>query len=110
MAFEAWKNKSESFEGDHLWDDFIEEEKRKDKIREGRSDLIDWALGEGYTDNQISTAIEDLFLVMAPALFLYVLVGHPQLITLIQDDVTLTWLDLDAGGITIRQRIINRLS
>lgn len=110
MAYELWKNKPGSFDEDASFDLSWGRAEREDIANKAISDLIDFGLGQAYTDNQIKTALEDLLLTFGLEWFLYERVGHPALAAAIAADATLPWLDLDAFGITIRQRLINRFS
>lgn len=73
-------------------------------------DLTDFAIAQGYSDAQIQGALEDFFGTFASPMFVYFQVGGTTLADAIAADATLGWLNLDAAGITIRQRLINRLS
>lgn len=73
-------------------------------------DIVAFAVTQGYTETQARNAIEDLFRTFVSDWFLYTLIGSDDIITSITNDVTLGWLDIDAGGVTVRQRLINRLS
>lgn len=73
-------------------------------------DLIDFAISEGRTNQQIGDNLELFFLTFDPEMMPYFQVGGDALATAINDDVTIPWLDTDAGGQTIRTRIVNRLS
>jgi len=73
------------------------------------NDLVGYADAQGYSETQIRNAIEDLFRTFISEWVLYLFTAAGDLSTAINDDVSLVWLDLDAGGQTIRQRIIARL-
>lgn len=110
MAYEKWKNKLESFDNDVDIELRFSRADREAVTDKAISDLVDFAIGQGYTDNQITTALRDLLQTFGIEWFLYERVGHPALATAIAADATLPWLDLDASGLTIRQRLINRFS
>lgn len=75
-----------------------------------QADLIRFGRDQGFTQSQILGAVQDLFETYASEWLAYLLVFSPQLATAITNDATLTWLDLDAGGQTIRARLVGRLS
>lgn len=113
IDFTLWRNEPSPTDVDFQYKQDVlkqEREVRQDITDETIHDLIFFGIQQGYTDNQIQTAIEDLFFTFANEWWLYERLGHPALIAAISSDATLPWLDLDAQGITIRQRLINRLS
>lgn len=73
-------------------------------------DLFDAAIQSGQTDVQAEAKIDELFTTYAAEWSIYILAGVPAIITSIQNDATMPWLDTDVAGVTIRQRLINRLS
>jgi hypothetical protein len=73
-------------------------------------DLVRFGASQGYTANQLRNAIGDLFSLSLEQWCGYVLFAAQDIITTVENDATLPWLDLDASGQTIRQRLINRLS
>jgi hypothetical protein len=83
---------------------------REDKVQKLQRDLMEFAVSQGYTANQARNAIEALFRTFVTEWFLYLVCGSDDITTAIQDDITLTWLNTQVGGQTIRQRLINRLS
>jgi hypothetical protein len=83
---------------------------REQELQRLHRDLMEFAVSQGYTANQARNAIEALFRTFALQWFLYLTCGADDIVTSIQDDITLTWLNTSVGGQTIRQRIINRLS
>ena len=83
---------------------------RLQKLFEIYTDLIDFGTEQGYSQSVLRNALEDLSRTFATEFFTYILMGSRDAATAIGADATLAWLDLDAGGITIRQRLINRLS
>jgi hypothetical protein len=83
---------------------------REQELQLIQRDLASFAMSQGYTANQARTAIEALFRTFALQWFLYLVCGADDIVTAIQNDATLSWLNQNAGGQTIRQRLINRLS
>ena len=79
-------------------------------ILSAQADLAAFGLSSGYSQNQIRGAFEALFTAFLSEWMLYLLTGSSALATAITNDTTLSWLDLDASGQTIRARLINRLS
>lgn len=73
-------------------------------------DLTRFGNTQGYTPAQLRNAIADLFALSLEQWCGYVLFAAQDIITTVQNDATLPWLDLDASGQTIRQRLINQLS
>lgn len=73
-------------------------------------DLFDLAISLGQTETQAEAKIDALFEAYAAEFSIYILVGSPAITTAIQNDATLPWLDTDVAGLSIRQRLINRLS
>ena len=87
-----------------------QEYSRRHLVLQTTKDLYDAAIALGQTDVQAEAKIDDLFATYAAEWSIYILVGNPTIITSIQNDATLPWLDTDVQGLTIRQRLINRLS
>lgn len=83
---------------------------RVDQVQEVVRDLYSAARNIGQTDAQAKSKIQDLFNTFAAEWSVYALVGADGIVTGIQNDVTLPWLDTDVAGTSIRQRLINRLS
>lgn len=79
-------------------------------ILSAQADLAAFGLSNGYSQNQIRGALEELFTAFLSEWMLYLLTGSSALATAIEADATLSWLDLDANGQTIRARITTRLS
>ncbi len=73
-------------------------------------DLAGFGKGEGFNANQTRGVIEALFATYAAEWSIYILVGSSALADAITADTTLNWLNTDAGGQTIRTRIVNRLT
>ena len=97
-------------ENDFLVDLSAREYERKRTVLFIQHDLVLFGKDQGYTQNQIRGAVEALFATFAAEWSLYILMGSSALVTAITADATLSWLDLDANGQTIRQRLVNRLS
>ena len=97
-------------EEDFLADLSAREDERKRTVLLIQHDLIMFGKAQGYTQNQIRGAVEALFSTYAAEWSLYILMGSGILATAIQNDTSLTWLDLDANGQTIRTRLLNRIS
>lgn len=64
----------------------------------------------GETDAEAEAKIDALFTTFASEWSIYVLTGSDAVVTAIEDDATLAWLDVSISGASIRQRLINRLS
>ena len=87
--------------------------KRQAVVQQAQLDLYDAALDLGQTTAQAIAKIDDLFATFASEWFLWLLDEHPSLVTAIQNDATIPWLDTEyppASGVDLRQRIINRLT
>lgn len=91
-------------------DMFEAEHERKRVVYNVQKDLYSLALDLGQTDAQAREKIDGLFAAFASEWALYVLTGSPAINAAIANDAALSWLNLDANGQTIRQRLINRLS
>lgn len=87
-----------------------DEIERKRVVYRIQSDLYDFAAGRGFTTTQRRNALNDLFNTFASEWSVYIFMGADGIVDAITNDVTLSWLDLDANGQTIRQRLINRLT
>jgi hypothetical protein len=83
---------------------------RLDVLQQLQVDLYAAATSLGQTDAQAKQKIDDLFSAYPGEWSIYALVGASAIVTAIQNDATLPWLDTLVGGLTIRQRLINRLS
>lgn len=92
-----------------LGDMFQQELNRKLTVWQVQKVLFDVATGLGQTAEQAHTKLDALFTTFAAEWAVYVLTGSSAIITAIQNDATIPWLDTDVGGTTIRQRLINRL-
>lgn len=73
-------------------------------------DLTRFGASQGYTANQLRNAIGNLFSLSLEQWCGYVLFAAQDIITTIENDATLPWLNIDASGQTVRQRLVNRLS
>ena len=73
------------------------------------SSLVDFGIGEGYTDTQIRAAVETVFSTFGIEFFLYLQIASGTLSAAIAADVTIPWLDTDVGGTPLRTRLIDRL-
>lgn len=109
MAYDVWKNKLETFATDFASDLETQELERKRAVYIAISDLIDFGLGEGYTDNQVKGAVNSLFEAYPGEWSIYILVGSDAIKTAIQNDVTLPWLNTAVGQSTVRAQLIARL-
>lgn len=79
-------------------------------VTEIYEDLLAFGTQQGYGDSVLRNATEALFRTFAMEFFTYILVGSNDAATAITNDATLTWLDLDANGQTIRARLVGRLT
>lgn len=111
MRFDLWTSGEPGLRDEDFVDWILHEElKRKYIVWKVQNDLAKAAAGLGQNPTQIETKIDALFSTFAAEWAIYVLTGSPSIITSIQNDVTLAWLDTDISGTTIRQRLINRLT
>jgi len=83
---------------------------RETTVQQLQLDLYDAARALGQTHAQALTRINELFNAYPGAWAVYVIAGADGIVTAIQNDATLPWLDALVGGVSIRQRLINRLS
>ena len=74
------------------------------------TDLLAFGEAQGYNASTLTGAIENLFRTFATEFYTYTLIGSRDLAAAIDNNVTLAWLNTDAGGKTIRERIVSRLS
>jgi hypothetical protein len=86
------------------------ERARKAILWRVQRDLYNAAVTLGQTDAQATAKIDALFSTFAGEWSLYILTGSPAIITAIQNDATIPWLNTQVDGQTIRQRLIARLS
>lgn len=84
--------------------------RREEAVYTAVVDIIEFGIGRGYTDAQVRGALNDLFNTYAAEWSVYVFIGADGIVTALQNDATIPWLNLDASGQTIRQRLINRLT
>jgi hypothetical protein len=110
MAKPNYSNFSTWQPGDIASDLFAAFGVRETEIQRIQYDLAAFAISQGYTANQTRSAIEALFRTFVTQWFLYIVCGADDIVTAIQNDATLPWLNTQVGGQTIRQRLINRLS
>ena len=75
-----------------------------------QADLMEFGINQGYTLTQAKSAIENLFRTFSSSWFNYVVAGVDDITTDINDDVTLTWLNIAVGHTTVREKLISRLS
>lgn len=108
--FSKWEEQAYALDYDYLLDLQFSETFRKGNVWKIQNDLAKAAAGLGQTAQQIEIKVDLLFSTFAAEWAIYVLTGSPAIVTAIQNDVTLPWLDTDVSGLTIRQRLINRLS
>ena len=111
MAYEKYKNAAlDTATEEKRADAFRRFDARQEVLLQIQSDLIDFGLTEGFADAQVRTALETLFRTFAPEWSLYLLVGADDLATAITADTTIPWLDTLIGGVSLRQRLVNRLT
>jgi len=99
-------------------DDYIEvfreqEYRRKIKIWRTQKDMVDAGTSLGLSSTQIDSTIDSLFSTFPGEWSAFVLTGAEAIITAIQDDTTLNFLNAEyppGSGVTIRERLVNRLS
>ena len=85
-------------------------QERLQKVLALQSDVVSFAKSQSYSNAQVRDALNGLFTSFSLAWFEYLIIGSDNITTAITNDVTLAWLDIDAGGQTIRTRLVNRLS
>ena len=107
MAFANWKWDTDDGHTGYVGWPIIERENTLQKIV---GDLVAFGLARGYNEAAIKSAIEDLFRTFITQWVLYVYTGASDLATAINANTTLAWLNQTSGGLTIRQRLVNRLS
>jgi hypothetical protein len=108
--FRTWIERSNPANEGFISEFSHREWQRKHDIWHIQRDLFDAAIGLGQTDAQATAKIDALFATFAADWSLYILTGNPAIVTAIQDDATLPWLDTDVSGQSIRARLINRLT
>lgn len=106
-------NASDVIAADRLGELRQQERVRRNIVHEIIDDLIfaaqDLGAGEGIAQQRLN----DLFTSFATDWTNYIIVADDTIITTIQNDATLGWLDTEyppSSGTTIRERIIARLS
>lgn len=87
-----------------------DENRRRKTLRRVEVDLYRLALRLGQTPEQARTKVENLFRTFVSEVFLYMLLGTDDLAVAINADASLTWLNVDASGTSIRQHLVNRLT
>lgn len=109
--FDPWRNIGITYtEEDHFSILVTSELRHRSAVHKAISDLITFGVDTAYTDPQIRSALDDLFSTYGGEWGVYVLVGATAIIDAIANDTTMPWLDLDAGGQTLRSRLIDRLT
>jgi len=73
-------------------------------------DLTRLATQLGQTGTQAREKVEALFRTFVKEVYLYEILGTDDLAVAIAADTTLAWLNVDVSGLTIRQRLVNRLT
>lgn len=85
---------------------------RQDRVWKVTYDMIDAADSLGQTTEQAENKVDQLFSTFAAEWSIYILAGATTIITALENDTTIPWLDTEyptGSGITIRTRLINRL-
>jgi hypothetical protein len=109
--FRTWIDQSFADIADDYVVAFLDQERlRKGIIAKIQYDLFNAALGLGQTEAQAVAKIDALFAAYSGDWALYILTGSPAVSTSIQNDATLPWLSTLVAGVSIRQRILNRLA
>lgn len=78
-----------------------------------QNDLLVAAQDLGQDQTQAVTKLDELFATFAAEWSLYAITGSLAIATAIENDTTLTWLDTvypPGSGVTIRERLLNRLT
>jgi hypothetical protein len=86
------------------------ERERKITLWRTQRDLYTAAVALGQTDAQAEAKIDALLSTFAGEWSLYILTGSTAIVTAIQNDATLPWLNTQVAGKTIRERLVSRLS
>lgn len=110
MRYRDWTDSNFSFEADYLHTLYSAEMERRIVVWKVQHDLAEAAAGLGQTYAQIGDKMDTLFSTFASEWSIYILTGATAIVTAIQNDATIGWLDTDVSGTSIRQRLINRLS
>lgn len=108
--YQDWVDNKFSLADDYLRKLERQEEDRKFIIAKIQNDLATYAASLGQTSVEIENKVDALFNTYAIEWVTYRAIGDPTIITSIQNDTTMPWLDTDISGETIRQRLIDRLS
>lgn len=106
---------NQSFPDEVIPDDWMAtfrgaEATRKTLVFKIQHDIVVAAETLGQTDAQADAKVDTLFSTFASEWSIYILTGATAIITAIQNDASIAWLDTDVAGTSIRQRLINRLS
>ena len=88
----------------------FEEENRKRILQSIRGELVKFSLAQGYTLNQTRGAVETLHTTFLSEINAFLYAGTDTLATALTNDTTISWFNLDAGGKTIRERLLDRLA
>lgn len=89
------------------------EEERKALVRRTERDIVDAAAAFGQTPEEGDAKVDELFATFAAEWSIYILTGAPAIIDAIQNDTSLPWLNAEyppGSGVTVRERIVNRLT
>jgi hypothetical protein len=98
---------------DYLSQLIISEERRRRTVFKTQNDLASAGADVGLSETQIETQIDTLFNSFAGEWSLYILTGSSAIVSAISSDTTIGWLNQEYppdSGVTIRERLINRLS
>lgn len=111
--FDDWVNQAYGAERGYLEQLEIAYDARRKLIYQAQHDLALAAADLGQTEGQIGSKMDELFSTYGAEWSVYILTGATAIITAIQNDVSIAWLDTvyPAGsGVTLRTRLINRLN
>lgn len=107
---EQFKNRLEDVAESDLVGYLLRQVKRREKrVLQLQHDVYEFGIAQGYTDNQVRGAVNDLFNTFAAEWSVYVLAGSDAIVTAIENDATLPWLNTAVGQSTVRAKLVARL-
>jgi len=110
--FTPWEDGAFSTEADYLGNLEYQNRVRRETVWKIQDYLVHAAIDNGATAIVAGERVDELFGAYGGSWSVYVLTGANQIVTDIDTDTGIGWLDTEypaGGGKTIRERVINQL-
>ena len=112
MRFDSWENSVHNFTDDYIGEIRAQETLRRETVWMIQDYLVHAAIDNGATAIVAGERVDELFGTYGGSWAIYVLTGANQIVTDIDTDTGIGWLDTEyppLGGKTVRERVISQI-